>query len=304
MPTELFTSKVMQLLKLNLQQSLHGEDAAAKSAAVAGLNKELVDSDNASTEAPVKNSRSSRGLRQALAFETIVAKAPLSRLSVAKHHHQPKPIKHSNGPSYIDMRLRVDHSSEVASKIDAQCSLVDQGCKTPFSVSFICGNAGQEMLHDLLLVDTLLARKIKNVPDALKMRRHVICKCTLHLPEHPTFCSHATSSDVSKHLGQLCAGGVNKTPAVRALGERLQTYYAEGRLILKPNTFWCHGTSLTVLPKTLQASFKNDFIVFIKGDTNYRRLLRDSTEWLPDASIADVSAGFPGSFALCSLLFA
>jgi uncharacterized protein with ATP-grasp and redox domains len=126
-------------------------------------------------------------------------------------------------------------------------------------VGFVTDNAATELLHDLALIDHLLATRMAT-------------RVTMHLKRFPYFVSDATSRDVVDCLARLDSG----PPAAQAIAHRLFRAYDDGRLrdndadVFVAPTAYRDGDV-----EQLANAFADDDIVLAKGDLNYRRLAGD-----------------------------
>jgi hypothetical protein len=139
------------------------------------------------------------------------------------------------------------------------------------AIAWVCDNAGQELVADLLLVHRLLAEG------------HA-ASVTLHLKPRPHFVSDATARDLADTLAVL--GGV---------GDRLRSEAAEGRLRVAADAFWCAPLELRDAPARLAAELGAADLVVFKGDLNYRRLVGDAA-WPASTPFAD-AVQLPGPVA-------
>lgn len=146
-------------------------------------------------------------------------------------------------------------------------------------VDFICDNAGTELLMDLALVDFLL-------------RYNWAGQITLHVKAHPTFVSDTTLPDVELTLAAIKAQG---DPEFSVLAERLESYQVQERLHIRPDLFWNSSRFFWEIPPELQAELSRAWLVIIKGDANYRRLLGDS-RWPTTVPITAAIPYFPAPF--------
>ncbi len=127
------------------------------------------------------------------------------------------------------------------------------------AVHIVCDNAGTELAGDLCLTDWLL--------------HHGCGSVFLHVKFHPTFVSDATTLDVRQLIEGLTAAS---SPGRRKLGERLEAAFVAGRLRICPDFFWNSPRFFDALPPRILGLFADADLIIIKGDLNYRRLLRDT----------------------------
>jgi uncharacterized protein with ATP-grasp and redox domains len=163
-------------------------------------------------------------------------------------------------------------------------------------IHVVADNAGTELTLDLVAIDFVLAEL--QVP------------VVLHVKEHPTFVSDATSADVRRFLGvdtevshtSHGAPAPNaRSTAARACIARLGAALDDGRLRLRSHPYWNGPESLWELPAELGAELATARIVLLKGDANYRRAVGDAV-WPADASFAAATSYFPAPlFALRTL---
>jgi hypothetical protein len=126
-------------------------------------------------------------------------------------------------------------------------------------VDFILDNAGFELISDLCLADFLLGQG-------------QVMRVCLHVKPHPTFVSDATQEDVAATLAFLAA---DSDSTMQAWAERLNGYWACGKLQLHTHSFWTSPLSLWEMPPTLRTQLAQSALLISKGDANYRRLLGD-----------------------------
>jgi uncharacterized protein with ATP-grasp and redox domains len=146
-------------------------------------------------------------------------------------------------------------------------------------VDFICDNVGLDLMADLALADFLLGRGWAK-------------QVTLHLKNQPFFVSDAMPIDAGLVVDALAAA---TSPAEQALGRRLQTQGATGRLRFSTDPFWTGFLMFRDMPPSLHAELAQAALVVIKGDVNYRRLL-DDRHWPHATRMADVTVYFPVPF--------
>ena len=145
-------------------------------------------------------------------------------------------------------------------------------------VALVLDNAGAELVHDLLLVDTLLTHGLPVV---------------LHLKPHPTFVSDATVADLDATLAWLSVG----PPESDALAERLRAARERGLLTLRSDWYWTSPLVGWELPEALARELAQCGLLISKGDANYRRWLGDR-HWPPDAPLSRVLAYAPAPLLL------
>ena len=166
------------------------------------------------------------------------------------------------------------HEALLVDDSDVLWGVLDRGGLT---VSWVCDNAGRELVADLLLVDRLLSDGL-----AATVR--------LHLKPRPYFVSDATVRDLADCLLVLAGAGAGE-----AVG-RLRGAAADGRLAVEAAPFWCAPLELRDAPPALVAA---DLVV-LKGDLNYRRLVGDAA-WPASTSFAD-AVQLPGPVAVLRTL--
>ncbi len=169
--------------------------------------------------------------------------------------------KHGIGdPSERDSHLLIDdRGAAVRRLLDARGG-----------VSIVTDNAGTELAMDLVLADALVGLQHSAV--------------YLHVKMHPTYVSDATAGDVSAMIALFRSGSAGRGAV--ALGERLHAALREGRLRLAPDLYWNLPYWLAELPPRIAELFERSLLVILKGDANYRRLVRD-TDWAPGTPLAD-----------------
>lgn len=167
----------------------------------------------------------------------------------------------SHGPSRTHARVRRTHSraGSVDLIIDHTADLWPLAAELTNSVHFVCDNAGAELAADLVLADWFMSR-----------RRVRVC---FHVKAHPTFVGDATASDANDLLNRLAAFPARS--AVGRLAERLSRAHSTDMLRIVPDLFWNGPEYFNALPESLSRTFSRAGLIVIKGDMNYRRLLRD-----------------------------
>jgi hypothetical protein len=143
-------------------------------------------------------------------------------------------------------------------------------------VDFVLDNAGFELFVDLVLAGYLLATGLAT-------------NIVLHPKSIPWFVSDVMPQDFAYLLSALhdpssyFGTADNKLSEeentnIKFLFEHWSSFYAEGKLIIRPNVFWTEGGSFWRLPKTapeLYEDLKESELVIFKGDLNYRKLTAD-----------------------------
>lgn len=163
-------------------------------------------------------------------------------------------------PGERDSRLVIDERGEALRRLPA-----DGG-----EVSIVTDNCGIELAVDLSLADALIA--LRHAP------------VYLHLKMHPTYVSDATAFDVRAMIALFRSGAAGREAA--ALGGRLAASLREGSLRLAPDLYWNLPCWLSEAPPRIARLLERSLLVILKGDANYRRLVRD-TDWAPGTPLAD-----------------
>jgi uncharacterized protein with ATP-grasp and redox domains len=146
-------------------------------------------------------------------------------------------------------------------------------------LDIIVDNAGMELASDLLLANYALRSGLAET-------------VRLHLKFYPTFVSDALPRDVTETLKWLVNA---EGEATRALGQRLETSLAEGRLEPVANEFWNLPLAFWDMPISLRAELGQADLIVSKGDANYRRLLGD-LHWPFTTSLAVLADTVPAPF--------
>lgn len=170
-------------------------------------------------------------------------------------------------------------------------------------VDIVLDNAGFELFVDLILAGYLLAAGLAT-------------QIILHPKSIPWFVSDVLPADFASLLGALADPQAfytlsddghattkaqplsgNELSDLSFLFSNLQSVYAEGQLIIRPNDFWTSAHTYWSLPQAtrLYEDLKESELVIFKGDLNYRKLTADAM-WEPTTpfSTAIGSMG-PGS---------
>lgn len=143
-------------------------------------------------------------------------------------------------------------------------------------VDIVLDNAGFELFVDLVLAGYLLATGLAT-------------SVVLHPKSMPWFVSDVMPQDFAHLLTALhdsssyfeSAGSAlskEETENIKFLFDHWSTLYADGKIIIRPNSFWTDGGSFWRLPHTapdLYDDLKESELVIFKGDLNYRKLTAD-----------------------------
>ena len=137
----------------------------------------------------------------------------------------------------------------------------------------ICDNSGAELFSDVYLA-------------ALCILFGMAKKVILHVKPCPFFVSDATLDDFAKLLTLLTAH--DKNP-------ELLKFLREKKIEVKTDDFWVQPYYFDSMPHTLKEHFIKSDLVIVKGDLNYRRLVKDChwevSDRLKDRSLLKKSNG-------------
>jgi hypothetical protein len=142
-------------------------------------------------------------------------------------------------------------------------------------VHLVTDNAGSELTADLVLADYLIQAFEAQV--------------FFHVKLYPTYVSDATAIDIDDHIRRMQEHQDN---AIQQLGERLMRFRYAERLRVIPDPYWNSPFFLFVLPKHIRSLLESARVVILKGDVNYRRLLKDA-QLPPDTSFDEAITYFP-----------
>lgn len=164
-------------------------------------------------------------------------------------------------------------------------------------VDIVLDNAGFELFVDLILTGYLLQSGLAT-------------QVILHPKNIPWFVSDVTPQDFADLLSVLMNApqfyetpseadlARNKTPPplsaqetshLQSLCQNWSTLYAQGQIILRPNSFWTEAGSYWRLPQTAPALYQDlqeSELVIFKGDLNYRKLTADAM-WDPTTPFSE-----------------
>jgi len=151
---------------------------------------------------------------------------------------------------------------DTAAALDALKASVD--ARPDADVAVVLGNTGKELMGDLALAYVLLSLKL-------------CATVTLHAKRYTTATYGATAVDVAGHISHLADAKNSDVWAVRHLGESLREHVFSGRLRVEEDAYWCLPPSVPYweMSEGVAARVARSAMVFLKGDTNYRRLLGD-----------------------------
>ena len=157
---------------------------------------------------------------------------------------------------------------------------------SPRRVDFVLDNVGLELVSDLCLVEWLLSTGLADTV-------HLHCK------QLPWFVSDALKSDVLWTLQQMVA---SDNSSLAQLGSCCQERIESGSIVLKDHYFWTTSFEYAAMERVapdLYADLTLAFLVFFKGDLNYRKLLADRN-WLYTEQFSLTLGGFEPT-NLCAL---
>ena len=153
-------------------------------------------------------------------------------------------------------------------------------------IDFVLDNSGLELFSDVCFADWLLSSGLAD-------------KVMLHFKQMPWFVSDALIKDFNWTLKQMLT---SENKILSALGERWEKRVKEGTFILTDHTFWTTSYEYAAMPsvaKDLYDLLSESFLVFFKGDLNYRKLLADRN-WLYTENFSIALGGFEPT-SVCAL---
>lgn len=164
-------------------------------------------------------------------------------------------------------------------------------------IDIVLDNSGFELFVDLILAGYLLETNLATT-------------VILHPKSIPWFVSDVLPHDFLDLLSALCnpteffckaaeGGEGDSTPPTTLTEEQnaslshlftnFSTHHAEGRLLLRPNSFWTTAHSFHRFPHVepeLKSDLDDSELVIFKGDLNYRKLTADAM-WPPTTPFKD-----------------
>ncbi|MFU8826839.1 MAG: damage-control phosphatase ARMT1 family protein, partial [Brevefilum sp.] len=149
----------------------------------------------------------------------------------------------------------------------------------PASIAYFFDNVGKELFFDLALIDYLLESNLAS---------YVTC----YVKPHPFFISDVMPKDLNKSINLLAAA---QDPKVKKHSERLKKHIQAGRLIVAAPSFLTLGREFHEMPVKLQKQLELHNLTILKGDLNYRRLMRDR-HWPPTTPVEAAGGYFPTPF--------
>ena len=149
---------------------------------------------------------------------------------------------------------------------------------SPRRIDFVLDNVGLELVADLCLAEWLLDAQLADCV-------HFHCK------QLPWFVSDALKTDFYWTLQQMVA---STDSSLTELGAQWQERIKTGSFVLKDHYFWTTSYEYAAMERVapdLYADLACAFLVFFKGDLNYRKLLADRN-WLYTEQFSLALGGF------------
>jgi hypothetical protein len=175
--------------------------------------------------------------------------------------------RYRDAPQGEDNQLLLDHSEKITDKLLAARR-----------VDLILDNSASELIADLYLACHLL----QSCPGM---------KVVLHCKRSPYYVSDAMIKDVAATISVM---GRSRQTGLRSAGRQLSGKIEEGSLILTDHSFWNGPLLFHRLPPELKGELGASDLVVLKGDLNYRRLLRDR-RWDPATAMEGIVGYFPAA---------
>lgn len=147
-------------------------------------------------------------------------------------------------------------------------------------VSVIADNAGRELLPDLVLIDHLLTSGLA-------------AEVALYVKPFPYYVSDATTADVLATVERLRSAPEQEAELI---GRRLWRAMNSGALVVRTHQFFCAPLPFHDMPADLRTELSGATLTILKGDLNYRRLVRDQL-WDATSPFAERVGNFPSPVA-------
>ena len=176
----------------------------------------------------------------------------------------------------LHTNLLADHSNALWELLKMVSQPKTDG--SPRRIDFVLDNMGLELVSDLCLAEWLLTA---GMADTIH----------LHFKQLPWFVSDALKSDLHWTLKQI---ECSEDTALTQLGARWQDRIKAGSFVLKDHYFWTTSFEYAAMEKVAPALYSDlaqAFLVFFKGDLNYRKLLADRN-WLYTEKFSMALGGF------------
>lgn len=160
-------------------------------------------------------------------------------------------LDHSSGDREL---LILDHSGDGARRI-----LNHAAPDRP--VHIIMDNSGAELAGDLVLAMVVVAITGARV--------------ILHPKLYPTYVSDTTAQDIHRFL-RVAANHQDAT--VRCFAGAMEPLLESLSITIAPDDYWCTARFMTDMPPRITRLLSDASVIIVKGDFNYRRVMRD-TVW-------------------------
>jgi uncharacterized protein with ATP-grasp and redox domains len=177
--------------------------------------------------------------------------------------------RYRDAPQGESHALLLDHSETITEKL-LRARRVD----------LILDNSASELTADLYLAYDLL-------------RSSPGLKVVLHCKASPFYVSDAMIKDVAATISVM---GRCREAGLRRAGRELSGKVKGGSLVLTDHSFWNGPLLFSQLPSELKRELGGSDLVVLKGDLNYRRLLRDR-RWDPTTPMEGIVGYFPAALA-------
>lgn len=163
-------------------------------------------------------------------------------------------LDHSAGEREL---LLIDHSVEAAE------SILDSA-REGRPLHIVMDNSGAELAGDLVLA--FVAVRVTGT------------SVVLHPKLYPTYVSDTTARDIHHYLE---AAATHADDTVRRFADAVTRLIDEGSIVIAPDDYWCTTRFLLQMPPRVHRALNAGSFVVVKGDFNYRRVMRD-TIWPSD----------------------